>query len=143
MKQKGVTLLELLITVAIIGIIAAVAYPSYQSFMEKARRADGQAALMALAAAMERTFTVDNTYATAASGGIPDSDVFPSQAPLDGTDKYYNLTIPTANATSFEIRAVPITGGPQDNDDCKTLTLTHTGERDVLGSSLTKDDCWD
>jgi len=56
-NQKGVTLMELMIVVAIIGIIAAVAYPSYQEFVMKSRRADAQAALVSFAGAMERHFT--------------------------------------------------------------------------------------
>lgn len=135
-RQQGVTLIELMVTVAIIGIIAAVAYPSYQSFVEKSRRADGQAALMSLAGAMERAYTVHNTYAEAASGAIPKPSVFPSEAPLDGTDKYYNLRIDTATATSFAIRAVP--KNAQASDPCGDLTLDHTGSR----GSDDPGNCW-
>ncbi len=142
-RQQGVTLIELMVTVAIIGIIAAVGYPSYLSFVEKSRRADAQATLLSFASAMERHFTVNNTYATTVSGAVPtapEPEVFPSQAPLDGSEKYYNLIVQSANATSFEIRAVP--KGAQSGDGCGTLTVAHTGARDVTGGSLSKNDCW-
>ncbi len=70
--HAGFTLIELMIVVAIIGILAAIAYPSYQEQVQKSRRADCQGALTGLASAMERFFTVNTTYAGAAvgAGGI-------------------------------------------------------------------------
>lgn len=137
-KQQGVTLIELMITIVIVGIIAAVAYPSYQSFIQKSRRADGQASLMSFAAAMERHFTVNDTYASTISGSAPSaplSSVFPSEAPLDGDDKFYDLEVQAVTTSTFTIQAVP--KGPQDGDRCGTLTLTHAGAR---GAGDT--DCW-
>ena len=63
-KTYGFTLIELMIVIAIIGIITAVAYPSYQSSMTKTRRSDGQAALLGVMNAEERYFTENNTYST-------------------------------------------------------------------------------
>ena len=63
-KIYGFTLIELLIVMAIIGIILAVAYPSYQNSMTKTRRSDGQAALLVAMNAEERYFTENNTYST-------------------------------------------------------------------------------
>lgn len=65
--NSGFTLIELMITVAIVAIIASIAYPSYQNSTNKARRADGQAALLDIMNAQERYFTENNTYSTTLS----------------------------------------------------------------------------
>lgn len=128
-KRNGFTLIELMIAVAIVGILAAIAYPSYQQQVRKTRRADAQGALMGLANAMERSFTEQNTYAGAAQAGTlpqpPQASLYPSQAPLDGATKYYDLTIQAADASSYTLRATP--KGAQTGDGY--LELTNTGVR--------------
>ena len=61
-RQQAFTLIELMIAVAIVGVLAAVAYPTYQNSVQKSRRADAQAALVELAGFMEQKFTEYNTY---------------------------------------------------------------------------------
>ncbi len=144
MKQRGFSLMELMIVVAIIGIIASIAYPSYVQYVEKSRRADGMGALVSFAGAMERHFTVNSSYCGAATtdvgsctkaSGAP--TIFPTEAPLDGSDKYYNLTVSAATATTFVLAATP--KNAQSSDDCGTLTLAHTGARDNTGTATS---CW-
>lgn len=108
---RGFTLIELMIVVAIIGILAAIAYPSYQSYVESTRRGDAKGALMQFASAMERYYTQNSTYAGADDGngvpGAPPSGLFPSEAPLDGNAKFYDLVIQGLNNNSFTLRAIP------------------------------------
>lgn len=124
---KGFTLMELMIVVAIVAIIAAIGYPSYQSSVAKAKRADGKGALEGLAQAMERHFTANNTYLGAASGGGDTGapGIYPSEAPLDGTVKYYNLTIQAATATTYTLRATPKNSMAGDG----LLEVDNTGAR--------------
>jgi type IV pilus assembly protein PilE len=120
-RVKGFTLIELMITVVIIAILAAIAVPSYQNQVQKTRRADAQGALTGLANAMERYFTNNNTYAGAAVGV---GGIFPAQAPLDGNTKYYTLSIADADGDSYTLEATPIAGGAQDGNGALRLTST-------------------
>lgn len=144
-KQQGFTLMELMIVVAIIGFLAAFAYPSYQEQMRKTRRADCSGALAAFGSAMERYYTVNNTYVGAGAGTPPTAPaptVFRPTCPIDGGTPTYNLTIQSATASIFEVRAAPT--GVQANDKCGTLTLTNTGRKNITGEAtgMTPEKCW-
>lgn len=138
--------MELMIVVAIVGIISAFAYPSYLEQMRKTRRAECAGNLASLANGMQRFFTINNTYAGSAAGAPPDDPspaVFPTvTCPVEGGTATYNLEINAADASTFEIRAIPT--GAQTDDKCGTLTLTHTGLRGVTGEAagVTPDQCW-
>ena len=144
-STRGFTLVELMIVVAIISILAFFAIPSYQSQGDRARRADAQAALLGLAQAMERHFTENGTYTTAVSAGKPIATVYPDQAPLDGGTKYYNLEIPAVTATSYTLRADPISSEAQDADGF--LELESTGvkqwDRNDDSSIAASEKCWE
>ncbi|WP_432471144.1 type IV pilin protein [Amphritea sp. HPY] len=129
--NSGFSLIELMIAVAIVGILTAIAYPSYTSFIIDARRTDGQEALMGFANAMERFKTENMTYVgagTAGAGnvttGAPAATTFPTQAPLDGNDKFYNLTIVSAASLTYTLRATPIDGTSQADDGLMEITST-------------------
>ncbi|UZD66781.1 type IV pilin protein [Marinobacter sp. AN1] len=126
-RERGFTLIELMIVVAVIGILAAIAYPSYQNSVDKSRRTDGKSALSGLAGAMERHYTTNSTYEGAATGGADTGspEIFPDEAPLDSSNKFYDLTIEAADATSFTLRAAP--KGVHAGDGY--LELTSTGVR--------------
>ena len=149
--SSGFTLIELMIVVAIIGIIAAIAYPSYLEQVKSTRRTDAQGALQAFANSMERYYTQNNSYIGADGGTAaisntatsPAASVFASQAPIDGM-AVYNLRIFNLTANGFELRAVPIAGGPQAGDGF--LQLMSTGargwDRDNNGTIATSEQTW-
>ena len=118
--QTGFTLMEVMVTVVIVGILAGLAYPAYVDHMRAARRADGHAALMHLSALMESYFTENNSYAGATTANVG----------LTGTASpqgFYTLSITTATATAFTVTAAP--AGAQVWDTCGNLTLTNTNVR--------------
>ncbi len=140
-KANGFTLIELMIVVVIIGILAAVVYPSYQDNIKQTRRNDAQGVLTSFAAAMERRYTIENTFTGAAAGGANTGapTIFPTQSPLEGSTKYYNLTIQAATATTFTLRATPI--GSQAGDGYLELLSSGLKRWDVNGAGTVKN-CW-
>lgn len=143
-KQRGFNLIELMVVVAIVGIIAAFAYPSYLEQIRSSRRADCSGALVSLGAAMERYYTVNSTYLGAADGGADTGApaIFSQTCPVDGATPTYNLTIQAATASTYSVQAAPI--GPQAGDKCGSFTLTNTGVKGVDGADagITWDQCW-
>lgn len=124
----GFTLIELMVTVAIIGILASIAYPSYQEQVRKTRRANAQSDLVELASFMERYYTENFTY-VAASAALPFS-----QSPKQGVAKYYDLTVVS---TTFAYTLTATAKNGQNLDRCGDLSLRHTGD-----ASAAIADCW-
>ncbi len=155
-NERGFTLIELMIAVAVIGILAAIAYPSYQDSIRKSRRADAKATLLQAAQWMERFYTENNRYDQDRAGTLTTTitagtSSFPKAAPLEGGSKYYAITLAAITQNTFTLNATPCaaiagvcTTTTQSKDICKTLTLTNTGVKGISGAAswVTADECW-
>lgn len=134
-KQSGFSLIELMITVAIAGIIMAVAVPAYQGHVVNVRRGDAQGALMSLASALERYHVDNRTFAN-----VVLKDIHPGKSPVDGNETHYLLRIENPTTRGFTVVAEP-KGAQAKKDDCGALTLTRSGARGVRGSESVAR-CW-
>ena len=141
-RNIGFTLIELMIVLAIVGILASFAYPAYQTQVMKTRRGDAQASLTALAQAMEESYTntMDYTVATLGSGT---SDIFPSESPLDSQHKFYTLSIDGTNTTNRFFIIWAQAQGPQASDKCPNLWINSSGQRGATNKQdQSISDCW-
>ena len=136
-SQKGFTLIELMIVVAIIGIIAGIAYPSYMESVRKSNRADAKASLNDVAQRLQRCFTTYNAYN---STNCAVAESLKGGATLDSGERLYTISA-TLAATTFTLTAAPVTGKSQAADTkCGSLTLTNTGVRNASGALGVE--CW-
>ncbi len=130
-KNKGFTLIEVMIVVAIIGILAAIAYPSYDEYVKRGNRAEGQAFLNEVAARQERYFSQNNAYVTS----VDDISKLGLSKSSSETGKY-TLSIGTDNGYT-------LTANQQFNDTkCGNLTLNAQGVKGRSGTEKTVDECW-
>ena len=138
-RQQGFTLIEMLITVAIVAIIAAVAMPAYTNQIRKSRRGDAKIALLDMAARQERYNTINFLYTKLPTelGYVSDMVVVPNPAP----NAYYQISITLGpGSTSYLLTAAPLSD--QVNDSCKSFTLTDLGVQGLSGASSSVADCW-
>jgi len=136
MKQRGLTLVELMVVVAVLSIIAAVAYPLYTSQMQKIRRADAKTALAAVALAQERYYTANGGYAATLSSLQLSSELSGGKSEKG----YYNinrLTV-TNSGQSYTVDARKRANQAQGDDtDCAWFRIDQTGDKTAKNSN-----CW-
>lgn len=132
--QLGFTLIELMIVVAIVGILSAVAYPSYTEYVRRGHRADARAGLLQAQQWLERAATATGAYPTALPATLTWAN--------DATKRYTISIGGPATTSSFTLTATP--KGAQVGDKCGNFTVTHTGLRGAKGVT-TGDivtECW-
>lgn len=140
-RAGGFTLIELLMVVAIIGIISAVALPSYKSYVDRSRRADARTQLLQAAQFMQRFYSANDQYVNDRAGNNIDTQMPTNlkRSPADGA-QVYALTI-EATVGSYTLTMAPLADSPMASDGCGSFTLTSTGVRNRTGSK-SRDECW-
>jgi len=143
-RQSGVTLMELMIVVAIISMVAAVAYPSYTQFIVRSKRAVATGMLMQIADRQQQFFMDNKRYAgSLTSLGYADDSIMIDEegavVPTADGGRVYNVRISASNVVTYELTATPQLKQAEKDTDCGNLTLTHTGKRGYSGSG---GNCW-
>lgn len=126
-RQRGFTLIELMIVVAIVGILSSIAYSSYQSSVVKSRRQAAQGCLLELAQYMERFYTSNMSYASA---------TLPTQQCQTDLSVHYTFDLPAKTASTYTVRATAIGAQLASDGGCSPLTVTEAGVRAPPSS------CW-
>lgn len=137
-KAKGFTLIEVMITVTIIGILAAIALPSYQNYIIQTRRVEAQGLLLELSSYMERFFTENGRYDKLMDGSVSVSLPF-STSPKAATDVVYDLQLTaTTTGTTFDLTATP-KGNQTSDTRCGTLAINQAGVKCILNGTRCSD----
>jgi type IV pilus assembly protein PilE len=145
-QQRGITLIELLIAVSVVGILTAVAMPSYSEYTRRAARSDAQLTLQAAATWLERRYAECNSYTfinaatnppcttALAAASLPDEL---KKSPSGGGTQRYTVSVSALDAQTYTVQAVPL----DTTDKCGTMRILSTGAREATGV-LGVNGCW-
>lgn len=133
MKKNGFTLIELMITVAIMAILVSIAYPAYTSFVQKSNRTDATQAISYTAQQLERCYSQGFNYAACPS--VPAASTSPQG--------FYSLTVTILSATTYQIVATPVKAPQLADFSCQQFMVTNNVQSAKDGSSnVTTSTCW-
>ena len=135
-SPSGFSLIELMVTIAIVGILASIAMPSYVSYLARGKRAEAKQALLENALFLETHYTTRGFYSTAkGNNAAPTLPI--AQVPRSGSANY-TLSASITN-TGYRLTATAVNS--MASDDCGNFTLDQTGTQGVSGS-LGVAACW-
>ncbi len=143
-RQRGVTLIELVVVMIIVGILAAIAIPSYRTYVLRSQRSDAKDALLALATQQEKHYLQCYTYGTSIAAAT-NCAAGQLQGAANSKNGWYALTVVAGDATTFTVRATAINGQNQWQDTaCRDFTVTQAGVRTARNSSTADNsaECW-
>jgi type IV pilus assembly protein PilE len=134
-KQTGVTLIELIVVVIIVGILAGIAVPSYRNYIIRTHRVEAKSTLLNLLSNQERFYLANNTYAD--NDALTDAPPAGLGMPATTENGWYTLAINAADAAGFTATATA-TGGQAQDTDCATFTINQAAVK-----TATSTNCWD
>ena len=147
MRQHGFTLIELMITVAVIGVLAAIALPNYTQYVQRGWRADARVSVLENAQFMARVYSQNFDYAKGTGGTTPELPIAFSPQGSTATTAKYTIAAAAASPTAAKVSSFTITASPSGWTDstCGNLTINQRGIKSATKSGLSAaeiNDCW-
>ena len=146
--SSGFTLIELMITVAIIAILSAMALFAYGGYVARARRADARNQLLQAAQFMQQFYSANDSFSTDRTNHAVAIPTILAQSPADSTPIYtLSFAVGMPTVLSYQLVMTPVTSGPMASDSCGAFTITATGVRGITsggtpGTPAQRDICW-
>ncbi|MDH3646805.1 MAG: type IV pilin protein [Gammaproteobacteria bacterium] len=143
-NQQGFSIMELMVTVAIVAILTTLAVPAYSNFVARSVRTQAKSTLMLVADRQEHFFLDNKAYAADLTNlGFKSNPMYVdrngTQVPATSGDRIYKILLANLTATTFTVQAVPLQHQASADTACGTLSLTHAGQR---GKSGAGSNCW-
>lgn len=139
-RARGVTLIELMVVICILGILAAIAVPTYRRYLLRSQRTEAKIALLQLQTAQEKFYMQNNAFTDKVSDASPTGLGLPNTTE---TGKYDIKVTLGADAQTFDATAAPHAGGGQTDDkECGTFTINNRGTKGLTGGTKDAQFCW-